>query len=87
MFSVYILKSVTVSRYYVGVTTSVAERLENHNRGSTRSTKPYRPWVLVHVETYNSRAEAVQREAIIKSYKGGNAFKRLIGVQLPGEVA
>ncbi|MBI2074794.1 MAG: hypothetical protein HYT83_03090 [Candidatus Levybacteria bacterium] len=35
-------------------------------------------WRLIHKEEYSSLAEARRREKQIKSYKGGNAFKKLI---------
>ena len=87
MHHVYILKSAIAKRHYIGVTSNIAQRLENHNRGSTRSTKPFRPWVLVYSEAFGSRGEALRREREIKSYKGGDAFRRLISKHIPGEVA
>ena len=56
-------------------------RLAQHNRGKTRSTKSGIPWVVIYSEEYNSRKEAYKRERQIKSYKGGNAFKKLIDKQ------
>jgi len=35
---------------------------------------------LVHKETFKSKKEALSRENKIKAYKGGNAFKKLIGI-------
>ncbi|MCF7808908.1 MAG: hypothetical protein K9N38_10365, partial [Candidatus Marinimicrobia bacterium] len=37
-----------------------------------------RPLVLIHKESFATRMEAENREKQIKSYKGGQAFKRLI---------
>ena len=78
MFTVYILKSVTTGRFYVGCTNNVNRRLEEHNKNKTRSTKNKGPFELIHQENYNSLSEGRKREQIIKSYKGGNAFKKLI---------
>ncbi len=36
------------------------------------------PWELIYIEKFNNKIEAVKREKQIKSYKGGEAFKRLI---------
>jgi len=36
------------------------------------------PLRLIYQEEYSTRVEAAKREKTIKSYKGGNAFKRLI---------
>ena len=78
MFTVYILKSVTTGRFYVGCTNNVNRRLEEHNKNKTRSTKNKGPFELIHQENYNSLSEGRKREQIIKSYKGGNAFKKLV---------
>ncbi len=75
---VYILKSKEFNRYYIGVTTNITERVSRHNQGRNRSTKPYKPWDLIHTEEFDSKTEALKRERQIKSYKGGNAFKKLI---------
>jgi putative endonuclease len=74
----YILSSVKKKRYYIGSTQDIAERLVRHNRGAERATKGYLPWKVIYSEESGSRAHAVKREKEIKSYKGGEAFKRLL---------
>jgi putative endonuclease len=37
-------------------------RLKEHNWGNTKSTKPYIPWKIVHIEEFKSRAEARGRK-------------------------
>jgi len=78
MFSVYILHSKISDRYYIGSTSHLETRLEEHNAGKTKSTKPFRPWEMIHSETFETRTEARKRENNIKKFKGGNAFKILI---------
>ncbi len=78
MYFVYIIKSINIHRYYIGSTENVDKRLSNHNSGKVRSTKAFRPWEIVHTETYDDRTDAVKREKQIKSYKGGMAFKKLL---------
>lgn len=78
MFNVYILKSVKFHRYYVGHCESLDVRIKRHNDGQVKSTKAYKPWVLVYSETFFSKQEAFKRERQIKSYKSGEAFKKLI---------
>lgn len=79
----YILQSEKTGKYYVGSSGNIKQRLSEHNRGKTRSTKSGIPWKMVLVEEYETRVDAVRRERQIKSYKGGEAFKKL----LYGEVA
>ncbi len=78
MFQAYILHSPAFERYYTGSCEYIDLRLKQHNDGLVRSTKVYRPWVLVYSESFMSRSEARKRELQIKSYKGGEAFKKLI---------
>ncbi len=80
MYIVYILKSYKVGRYYVGQTEDINDRLERHNVGRVKSTKHFRPWELVHSESYSTRSEACKRELEIKKYKGGIKFKKLLGL-------
>ena len=78
MYEVYILKSEAYTRYYIGHSHNTAERLVTHNNGTVRSTKAYRPWKIVYSEPFANKQEAYKRERQIKSYKGGEAFKKLI---------
>ncbi len=78
MFKVYILRSPKFDRYYVGHTKNLVKRLNEHNNGKVRSTKAYLPWVVVYTENYDTKSEAFKREQQIKSYKSGEAFKKLL---------
>ena len=78
MYVIYILKSEFHNRYYIGHTEDLDNRLERHNKGYVKSTKPYRPWTIVHIENFKTKKEAYKREMQIKSYKKGNAFLKLI---------
>ncbi|MFA6132096.1 MAG: GIY-YIG nuclease family protein [Patescibacteria group bacterium] len=78
MFNTYILFSEKHDRYYIGSTSDINTRLQRHNAGATASTKPFRPWVLVYEEKFETKTEARKRENQIKKYKGGRAFKKLV---------
>jgi len=60
------------------MTVDINRRLSDHNRGANRSTKGKGPWTLIYKEAYPDKKTAWCRERQIKSYKGGNAFKKLI---------
>ena len=77
MFTVYILKSIKNSRFYIGHTADLRKRLIEHNSGKTRSTKAYAPWEIVYTEDFGTKSEAYRREMEIKSYKSGFKFKEL----------
>ena len=78
MFFVYILQSSDSKHFYVGHTSNLQKRLDEHNLGNVKSSKKYLPWKIIYTETFNSKSEAYRRELKIKSFKGGNAFKILI---------
>lgn len=78
MFSTYILKSIDKDWYYIGHAFDLINRLKQHNAGRSKSTKPYRPFALVHEERFKTKGEAFKREQQIKKYKHGEAFKKLI---------
>ncbi|MHB8854526.1 MAG: GIY-YIG nuclease family protein [Ignavibacteriaceae bacterium] len=77
MFTVYILKSIKNSRFYIGHTADPRKRLIEHNSGKTRSTKAYAPWEIVYTEDFGTKSKAYRREMEIKSYKSGFKFKEL----------
>ena len=80
MFYVYILKNNKIiwCRNYIVHTKDIEKRVKEHNSKRVRSTKAFVPWKVVYTETYNTKSEAFKREQQIKSYKSGEAFKKLI---------
>lgn len=63
---VYLLRSLKDSKFYLGWTTNLSRRLEEHNMGLTRSTKSRRPFEMVHYETYPTPELARKRERTLK---------------------
>ncbi|MCH7883175.1 GIY-YIG nuclease family protein [Patescibacteria group bacterium] len=78
MYYVYILKSLNKDSYYVGYTKNIYQRLLRHNIGEMKSTKASAPYKVIHFEEFETRSKAMRREQQIKSYKGGDAFRKLI---------
>ena len=66
MFSVYILYSRTKSKYYVGQTNDLQDRLNRHNSAQVTSTKYGLPWEVVYTIQFSTRAEAMFLESKIK---------------------
>jgi putative endonuclease len=67
MFYIYILRSRSSQRYYVGSTQAVEKRLQEHNSGKSKSTRTGAPWGLVRTESFATRSEAVLHERKIKA--------------------
>ena len=63
---VYILFSEESSRYYVGQTADIKERLIRHNSGRVNSTKFGKPWKIVLQVKVLNRSEAMLLETKIK---------------------
>ncbi len=78
MWFVYILYSVKIDRYYVGVTDNLEWRLERHNAGWGRYTKRGIPWEIVYTETFKNKSEALKRERSIKRRKSREYIEQLI---------
>jgi putative endonuclease len=83
MFFVYILQSQSTGRYYIGYSELPDRRLSEHNSGKVKSTRPYRPWVKVHVEQFATASAAMSREKELKSKKSRDYLQRLIGTTHP----
>jgi len=73
---VYILRSLKNNDIYVGSTENVENRLRLHNFGKVRSTRPYRPWLLLEIRKCNSRSEAVQLERFLKTGQQKELLKK-----------
>ena len=77
-YFVYVLRSLEDKKRYVGISTDVARRLQEHNEGHVQSTKARIPFELVHCEEYPSRSEARKREKYFKT-AAGRRFTHKIG--------
>lgn len=78
MWLVYVLKSLTTSRFYVGSTNNLERRLSEHNAGQTTSTRGRGPWEAVSTEGFPTKAEATRRERAIKSWKSHRSIQELV---------
>lgn len=71
MFFVYVLRSVSTGKHYVGQTSDISRRIHEHNdpeHNPVKFTSRNRgPWELIHSEEYKTRSEAMRRERWLKS--------------------
>ncbi|MGD1046906.1 MAG: GIY-YIG nuclease family protein [Bacteroidota bacterium] len=67
MYLTYVLVSEKTLRYYTGSTDDIENRLQEHNSGETKSIRKDIPWKVIHIERFESRAEAVRKEKQIKA--------------------
>ena len=74
-YTVYILYSISVDRYYVGQSSNLENQLKRHNQGKSKHTKSGIPWTLKYKESFVSRSEAMARE---KDIKGSESRVQLV---------
>jgi len=75
----YILVSADGARHYIGSTSDVAKRVEEHNSSRAHWTRRYQPWKLVYTEDFTTRGEAVRRERALKKLKGISRYVDSLG--------
>jgi putative endonuclease len=77
MYYVYMLLSEEDGRTYVGYTNDIERRLQEHKNGQVEATEYRRPLKLFHLEKFQSKQEAKEREQWYKSSSGRNKIKEL----------
>jgi putative endonuclease len=65
---VYAIKSLSKNYIYVGMTNNVERRLSEHNNGENRSTKAYRPFILICSESFPNRVIGKSKGKIFKMW-------------------
>ncbi len=78
MFTVYIIKSTSSNKYYIGQTNNLEHRLIQHNSGYSIATKSGIPWELVFEKEFDTRSDAYQYEQKIKKMKSKKYLEELI---------
>jgi len=73
MIYVYVLQSELDSGLYIGMTSNLRRRIEEHQQGEFQSTRQRRPWTLIYYEAYLLESDASGREVFLKS-GGGRRF-------------
>jgi putative endonuclease len=78
-FVVYILYSKKFNKNYTGFTSNLIERFKSHNVLAIKGhTIKFRPWEVIYVEFFISKAEAMKREKLLKTGKGRELIKKII---------
>lgn len=78
MYYLYIIQSIKNGKYYIGATKNIDRRLDEHNRGKSKSTKNFVPYKLIYKENFNTLLEARKREYYIKLQKSKKFIESLI---------
>jgi len=78
MFYIYIIKSISSGKYYIGCTDNINRRLSEHNSSQSKYTRKKGPWMLKYTEQYTTLSEARMRELKIKGWKKRKSIEKLI---------
>jgi putative endonuclease len=81
-FCVYILFSEKDHLLYIGFTSNLERRIENHTAGLTKSTSWRKPLKLIFCEHYFFEADARKREMYFKTTAGKKAIKLMLNSTL-----
>ena len=77
MITVYAIKSINRNYIYVGMSQDIQSRIARHNNGYERTTRAYRPFILIYKEEFPTRLEARKKEKYLKSGSGKEFLKSL----------
>ena len=77
-YCTYVLISQTDRKLYIGYTTNLDRRLQEHNSGKVISTANRRPLKLIFCEYYFSDKDAKRREMYFKTTAGKKALKIML---------
>ncbi len=77
MYFVYSIQSeIDSDRYYIGITTDVTRRLDEHNTGKSLHTNKFKPWRLLTYIAFAERYKAEIFEEYLKTGSGRAFCKR-----------
>lgn len=77
MYTVYVLKSLRdPTRYYIGITQNLEQRLKQHNLEKSGYTKRYSPWEIETSIIFKNRLLAEKFERYLKAGSGQTFLKR-----------
>ena len=78
MYYTYILYSKNIDRYYIGMSENPERRLLFHLSGISKYTSRASDWSIVYLESFQTKAEAMEREKQIKRWKSRKKIEELI---------
>src|SRR5690606_24692067 len=79
MYHVYVLYSPASGKSYIGFTNDIERRIFEHNVSESQGfTLRYRPWQIIHTESFEVKSDAMKREKYLKSGQGREIIKKII---------
>ena len=78
MYFIYIIQSYVDSSFYIGYTSYLDRRIQQHNKGLSKYTSTKKPWKLVYSEEFITKTEAIKKEKFLKNQKSRYFYNKLI---------
>ncbi len=78
MYYTYVLQSQKNKSLYIGYTSNLQKRFQQHNNGESQSTRPFRPYVLIFYEAFLKQKDAKNREIYLKGGYGRRSLAALL---------
>ncbi|MBI2327472.1 GIY-YIG nuclease family protein [Candidatus Curtissbacteria bacterium] len=83
MYTVYVIKSESTGKIYIGQTAVKVTRLKRHNKELPYNPKGFTaknvgPWRIVYEETFETRTEALKKEKYLKSHVGRDYIRKTL---------
>ena len=82
MYKVYVIEN-PAGRRYIGISSEIQLRLDQHNRGVSKWTKGKGPWELIWTSEAMSLSDARKFENKLKRQGRGSGFYSMTGLQRP----
>ena len=80
VYYTYVLKSKKDDKLYIGSTSNLSRRFQEHNEGKVKSTSYRCPLELIYYEAYKEEEIARRREKILKIGKAHMELKRRLNI-------
>ena len=83
-YYVYVLQSEKDHKFYIGLTSDIRKRLDEHNSGKVSTTRSRRPLKLIYWEGCLNQQDAASRERYLKTTWGKRYIKSRLKQYLAG---
>ena len=77
-YCTYVLISQYDGDFYVGFSSDLDKRIEDHKKGRVKSTRNRRPLELIYCEYHRNKFDALRREKYLKTTAGKKGLKLMI---------
>jgi putative endonuclease len=84
MYYTFVQRSLKDNRFYIGFTSDLKQRFEQHQKGRIDSTYDRRPLELIYDEACLDQTDATKRENYLKTYNGKMFSKKRLKFYLTG---